>query len=139
MTPADMATLHAAAFTHERPWTAAEFADLLASPHVHAHTLPRGFALTRIIVDEVELLTLAVAPAHHRKGIAHSLMQGWMAQARTGGAIAAFLEVASDNAAALALYQNHGFKQISRRKGYYSRANAPNADALILKRALTTG
>ncbi|MDF1729040.1 MAG: ribosomal-protein-alanine acetyltransferase, partial [Sulfitobacter sp.] len=69
MKPADLARLHAAAFTRERPWAAAEFAALLENRHTALLTRPHGFALTRTVAGESELLTLAVDPAHQRQGI----------------------------------------------------------------------
>ena len=42
-----------------------------------------------------------------------------------------FLEVATDNAAALALYDRLGFVRAAQRKGYYR-----GGDALVLKTAL---
>lgn len=139
MTPDTMAQIHSEAFTHERAWSAAEFADLLAQKHTHLTARPFGFALIRVIADEAELLTLAVSPRHQRQGIAHALMAAWIAQATALGAQSGFLEVASDNTAARALYRAYDFAQIASRPAYYRRTDAPAADALILKRAFTTG
>ncbi len=138
MTPARLAELHAAAFTHERPWSAPEMASLLDSPHVTLLPHPHGFALTRLILDEAELLTLAVDPAHQRQGIGDSLMQSWLDRLETRAATA-FLEVAADNTPARTLYQRHGFAVISTRPGYYRRTPGPNADALIMQRYLPCG
>ena len=126
MTPQDMARIHAAAFVHDRAWTAQEIADLLASPFVTYLAEPQGFALTRLIAGEAELLTLAVDPAAQRQGIGRRLLHRWMdgleAQADT-----AFLEVAA------------GFRQTATRRGYYQRKDAPSVDALILSRQFTHG
>ena len=138
MTPQDMARIHAAAFVHDRAWTAQEIADLLASPFVTYLGAPQGFALTRLIAGEAELLTLAVDPAARRQGVGRRLLQRWMdgleAQADT-----AFLEVAADNTAAIALYTSAGFRQTATRRGYYQRKDAPSVDALILSRQFTHG
>ena len=51
-----MAALHARAFAGQgRAWSAAEFADLLASSLVFAVGDTRGFALGRVIADEAEV------------------------------------------------------------------------------------
>ncbi len=134
MTPEALAELHQSAFAPSRGWSAAEFSDLLTSPHVHLLTHPHGFALTRTIVDEAELLTLAVDPHHRRKGIADALMADWLAQTP---ASTAFLEVAADNYPARALYDKHGFAEVSRRKSYYARPTGPPADALLMRVAVT--
>jgi ribosomal-protein-alanine N-acetyltransferase len=138
MTPAQMAQIHHDAFAPERGWSAAEFADLLAQPHTTALSASGGFALTRTVADESELLTLAVAPAQRRRGIAAELLERWITAAQAQ-ADSAFLEVAADNAAALALYSKHGFVQNGRRKDYYARAGTKPVDALLMTRALTRG
>ncbi|MFD2740333.1 GNAT family N-acetyltransferase [Sulfitobacter aestuarii] len=138
MTPADMAELHAAAFLQERPWSAGEFAALGDSPFVRVFPHQHGFALTRILAGESELLTLAVHPAHQRRGIARMLLADWLA-ALPGRAETAFLEVAADNAAAIGLYASCGFETIATRRGYYRRVGTADVDALVLHRRLTSG
>ncbi|MGX0901483.1 ribosomal-protein-alanine N-acetyltransferase [Roseovarius sp. MBR-79] len=120
MTPEALADTHARAFAGQgRAWSAAEFAALLASPHVFVSGDARGFALGRVIADEAELLTLATDPGHRRQGHARACLCAFAAEARARGAETAFLEVAEDNAAALALYAGAGFAQTARREGYY--------------------
>lgn len=136
MTPAQMAALHAAAFDRARPWSEAEFAALTADPQVFALGDARTLALGRVVLDEAELLTLATDPGHRRQGLARALMRGWIAEAARRGAARAFLEVAADNAPALALYTACGFARAGRRRAYYPRPGAPAADALILTRTL---
>lgn len=138
MTPEKLADIHAAAFSVDRPWSAAEFADLLDNPFAQLITRPQGFALIRQIADEAELLTLAVDPAYQRQGIAHALMRDWLTPLETQQATA-FLEVAADNAPARALYARHGFAQIATRPGYYRRAGAPAVDAVIMQRRFPRG
>ena len=134
-----MAAVHAAAFTRERSWSAAEFEDLLASPFVFATGDARAFALVRVVADEAELLTIATDPAHRRRGLARALMEAWQAEAARRGATRAFLEVAADNAGAMALYRAAGFAETARRRVYYARRDGPAVDAVIMSRALTIG
>jgi [ribosomal protein S18]-alanine N-acetyltransferase len=136
MTPADLARLHFASFTLPRPWSAAEFTDLMASPLVFLVTGPSGFALGRVVADEAELLTLAVDPTARRKGAGRRLLAGFEAQARTRGAASAFLEVAAGNVAALALYRSAGWTQTGRRRAYFSDGAGRSEDALVLSRRL---
>ncbi|UWR32719.1 GNAT family N-acetyltransferase [Sulfitobacter sp. W027] len=138
MTAAELAALHAAAFTQDRPWQEAEFASLLDSPFVQLFTRPGGFALTRTIAGESELLTLAVAPAHQRQGLGRALLRDWLA-ALPVDCDSAFLEVAADNYPARALYVDEGFAQIAIRRAYYARKDAVAVDACILQRRLTHG
>jgi ribosomal-protein-alanine N-acetyltransferase len=138
MTADEMAAVHARAFDQERAWNAAEFSDLLDSPFVQAFTHDFGFALTRSVAGETELLTLAVDPGQRRKGIARRLLCRWL-DAPAQSADTAFLEVAADNTAAIALYLDLGFATIATRPAYYARKNGSVADALIMQRALTFG
>lgn len=132
MTPERLAALHATAFTTApRPWSAAEFAALLAEPSVFLVAEPEGFAVGRIAGPEAELLTLAVAPAARRRGLATELLARLCAGAAGAGAEEILLEVAEPNAAARALYARAGFVEVGRRRRYYGAA-----DALVLRRAL---
>lgn len=139
MTPEVLAALHAASFPAERGWTADEFAGLLADPHVFtmaARGDAPGFAVGRAVVGEAELLTLAVAPEARRQGLGRALLAAFEAEARDRGAQAAFLEVAADNAAAIALYSGAGYAERGRRPAYYPRSGRPAADALLMGRDL---
>lgn len=152
VSPEALAALHAAAFTDTpRPWSAAEFASLLAAPGLLLvadsdgfdtrgfdtrgfHT--GGFALARLAGPEAELLTLAVAPAARRRGLASRLLDRLFRRTAEAGAEEMFLEVAVSNAAARALYAKLGFVETGRRPRYYTRASGPPVDALVLRRAL---
>jgi ribosomal-protein-alanine N-acetyltransferase len=134
MTPQEMSALHVAAFAPDRGWSASEFADLSASPYVTCYAVPNGFALVRSIAGEAELLTLAVAPQHRRQGIGYKLLEKWL-QAEHAERV--FLEVASDNPAAMALYEKSGFAVIGLRKAYYARTGRPDADAVLMQRTMT--
>lgn len=138
MTPDQLAILHRAAFTTERPWTAAEFAELLESQFVRLHPHPAGFALSRTIAGESELLTVAVHPDHQRTGIGRAVLRQWLSELAPNTE-SAFLEVAADNTAAITLYAAEGFAEIARRAGYYARKNAAAADALVMRRDVTFG
>ncbi|MEP1614681.1 MAG: GNAT family N-acetyltransferase [Roseobacter sp.] len=134
MTPQQMAVVHGRAFAPARGWSADEIQGLCLSTHVAYFALPEGFALARTIANETELLTLAVDPAYHRKGIGGALLSAWMSRSN---AEVAFLEVAANNAAALALYTKHGFAVSGRRKGYYRGQDGPPVDAVLMRAALS--
>lgn len=136
MRAADMAALHAACFTTPRPWSEAEFADLLASPFCFALTEPGGLLLGRVVAGEAELLTIAVAAAQRRGGLGHRLTTGFLDTSRARGAESAFLEVAASNAPARALYAAAGFTPAGKRRGYYRHPDGTADDALILVRSL---
>jgi ribosomal-protein-alanine N-acetyltransferase len=130
-----LAALHAAAF--EAPWSAADISGLLAGPGAYALTLPDGFILARALAGEAEVITLAVRPAARRHGLASALLQAATVQALAAGAETLFLEVAEDNAPAIALYGRSGFSLVGRRRGYYARpGGAGPVDALIMRLSL---
>ncbi|MFS4436842.1 ribosomal protein S18-alanine N-acetyltransferase [Paracoccaceae bacterium GXU_MW_L88] len=134
MTPERMAKIHAACFTkHPRPWSAAEIARLLDQIGVEALHAPNGFAITRKIADEAELLTIAVAPEAQRQGIARRLLNQAHQTLAAQDVAQIFLEVAEDNAPAHALYTGCGYRETGRRRDYYGAGNS----ALILMRPLS--
>ena len=136
MTCDDLAALHGRVFTVPRSWSAGEFAALLAGDGVFLLTEPEGFLLGRAIAGEAEVLTLAVAPEARRQGIGARLVAEFLTQAVARRAESAFLEVAADNAAAIALYDRAGFRQAGRRRGYYTTEDGQRIDALVLSRPL---
>lgn len=138
MSPQDMATLHAAAFTQSRPWSTGEFTSLLASPLCFSVGDSTCFALIRVVADEAELLTIATHPDHVRQGFGQICMKNWQVQAGRRGATRAFLEVAADNAPARALYAKCGFEQCGTRRAYYQRATQNPVDAIVMQRMFTS-
>ncbi|WP_170402636.1 GNAT family N-acetyltransferase [Ruegeria arenilitoris] len=133
MTPQDLAYTHAAAFTQSRPWTDQEFADLLDNRFTYVVGNAESFALFQVIADEAELLTIATHPSHQRQGLALKTMQEWHAKAQNLGATRAFLDVASNNYPAIALYERYGYTPCGLRKGYYLRENAEKVDAVVME------
>lgn len=137
MTPDALATLHAACFTTPRPWKADEFVRLLGSPGVFLIVEAQCFALGRVLAGEAELLTLAVAPGARRQGTGRNLLRDFETEAHASGAETAFLEVAADNSAALALYISAGWIMAGRRPGYYRTPEGARIDATVLRKSLT--
>lgn len=131
-----MARLHAVCFSTPRPWSQGEFAELLRSPLCFALTEESGFVLGRVVAGEAELLTIAVAPEQRRAGLGRRLTAAFLAEAQSRSAESAFLEVASSNAAARALYSAAGFTAAGLRRGYYQAADGSREDALVLVRSL---
>lgn len=136
MSPAALAALHSRCFTAPRPFTEAEFAVLLDGPGSVLCAETDGFALGRAVADEAELLTLAVDPAARRRGIGARLLARFEREAAAQGAATGFLEVAADNAAALALYKAGGWTAAGRRPGYYDAPGGGRVDAVIMQKAL---
>lgn len=93
-----------------------------------------GFALSRFLIDEAELLLLAVLPDHRRRGTAAALIDRTAGIAQARGARRLLLEVRADNPA-LELYARTGFEQIGRRRDYYHGPGG-SRDAITLARSL---
>jgi ribosomal-protein-alanine N-acetyltransferase len=129
-TPAEFARLaeiHASAF--DEVWGEKAFADLLAQPGMFCLANDHGLILCRHVVDEGEVVTLAVAPAARRQGVATVLIEAAKAFLTGLGAQTLFLEVSALNPGAIKLYAGLGFEQVGLRKGYY----ADGADALVMR------
>ncbi|MEL6793305.1 MAG: ribosomal protein S18-alanine N-acetyltransferase, partial [Pseudomonadota bacterium] len=94
-----------------------------------------GFALISLAADEAELLTIAVGSERRGRGIGAALLRETENAARESGAARLFLEVAADNAAALALYRKAGFDETGRRPAYYRR-EAGRIDAVMMSKTL---
>jgi ribosomal-protein-alanine N-acetyltransferase len=136
-----LAALHAECF--ERPWTAEEFARLMALPEARAYLAlegeePAGFVLANAAAGEAEILTIATRPQNRRKGHAHKLVEELTAElCREQGVQSLFIEVAACNHAAVALYEKTGFKPVGWRKSYYRSANGGADDAYVMRKELT--
>lgn len=136
---AAIAALHAASF--RRGWSEDEVERLLADRTVLAHRAIHngtvvGFILSRLAADEAEILSIAVAPAHRDKGLAHALLDRHMRRLAGLGVRSLFLEVDENNTAACRLYRRAGFRTVGRRPGYYQQGRDAAANALILRRDL---
>lgn len=120
-----MAAIHAESFAVgwgrdeiERMVFEGHVADVLVSRALYGEIVT-GFAISRVVLDEAELLTVALDPEVRGRGLAAPLLKRHAERARRAGATALFLEVAADNAPALALYRSLGMAEIGRRRGYY--------------------
>lgn len=132
--------LHREAFEPlgESGWTRQDIAGLLASPGVAGFLLTEdnvdiAMAICRTAADEAELLTVAVDPAHRRRGAARLLLDAVVDRVRADGARTLFLEVGADNPGARTLYDSAGFKVVGHRAAYYVRRSGGAADAYLMR------
>ncbi|GJL96357.1 MAG: alanine acetyltransferase [Hyphobacterium sp.] len=129
-----LAQLHADCFP--RGWSALELAELLAEPGMislsEGRPKARGFILCRVVLDEAEILTLAVARECRGLGIGHALLDQAVSRAELAGAKSVFLEVSTRNEAAITLYTKCGFVRGGLRRDYY----ADGSDALVMEKTL---
>jgi [ribosomal protein S18]-alanine N-acetyltransferase len=124
-----------------RNWSPQECEALLTDRAVHADGGFRGrhlacAVLSRVALDEAEILTIVTAPNARRAGAAAQVLAVHMAHLAARGAKMLFLEVDAQNLPALALYRRFGFQQVGERPGYYPRADGTRATALVLRRQL---
>jgi ribosomal-protein-alanine N-acetyltransferase len=134
-----IAPLHATSF--RRGWSEQEVEGLLLQRTVIAHramhgTRLSGFILSRLVEDEAEILSVAVARAAQGRGLARNLLNLHLRRLAGLGARTVFLEVDEYNRPAIRLYDRAGFHEISRRPNYYPGASGKPAAALVLRREL---
>jgi len=138
---ADLAKLHGSAFA--RGWDESDFAGYIANTDclclVARRTGPfgsqglLGLVIFRKTIDEVELLSIAVTKSRRGQGIGRRLLEDGLRQLYGGGANSVFLEVAETDPVATSLYRSVGFREISRREGYYREADGSTLAALVMK------
>jgi ribosomal-protein-alanine N-acetyltransferase len=129
-----LAALHGASF--HRGWSDGEFESLLLDRNIIAHRAIAGrnvvgFIMSRLVLGEAEILSIAVATSRRGKGLARRLLDLNLSRLAGLGARTVFLEVDEGNVPARRLYQRAGFREVGRRQGYYPAAQG--AAALILR------
>ena len=90
-----------------------------------------GYVGSQTVLDESDMMNLAVDPAFRRRGIARALVLALIEELRKMGSRQLTLEVRVSNESAQALYAQLGFERVGRRKNYYLN---PREDALILRK-----
>jgi [ribosomal protein S18]-alanine N-acetyltransferase len=132
-------------------WNRRQVADALAMPATHALVVdaggalipegsgpvaaPCGFVLTRHVLDEEELLLIAVVPGVRRRGVGAALIEHLFTAARARGIDRIFLEMRRGNPA-IHLYRKFGFEPIGERRNYYRMANGERIDAITFARTV---
>ena len=85
-----------------------------------------------LVVDELQILQVVVAPGHRGVGLGRQLVRHAVRRARAAGAVTATLEVRDSNEAAIGLYRSCGFEVDGRRPGYYPDGE----DAVLMRLAI---
>ena len=124
-------------FDGDDPWPARAFLAELEAKHIR-YVAARveeklvGYAgisrLGRKKPYEYEIHTIGVDPAYQGQGIGRRMMTDLLDYASDG---TVFLEVRTDNEAAIALYESLGFVNVGLRRRYY---RASGADAFTMRR-----
>lgn len=110
-------------------WSASAIEEELRSPKAICLKAVKderivGFAFLRAMLDEAEVLRIAVLPDERKKGIGQALLARLTKEAYETGVQSIFLEVREKNTSARALYEKNGFTAYNRRKNYYGDENA---------------
>ena len=88
-----------------------------------------GYAGVFVLAPDADVQTIAVAPTAQGSGLGSRLLEHLLDIAADAGCHQLMLEVRSDNAPAIALYDRFEFERISSRTDYYG----PSVDALIMR------
>ncbi|MDY4598568.1 MAG: ribosomal protein S18-alanine N-acetyltransferase [Candidatus Faecousia sp.] len=88
-----------------------------------------GYVGSQTVLDETDMMNIAVRPDCRRKGIAAALIAELVSRLKARGSRILRLEVRESNLPAIALYKAMGFTQLGLRKNYYRN---PKENALIL-------
>ncbi|MEI2266086.1 ribosomal protein S18-alanine N-acetyltransferase [Erwinia sp. CGal63] len=121
--------------SHAFPWSEKTFASNQGERYLNYRldvgTEMAAFAITQIVLDEATLFNLAVDPAFQRRGLGRTLLQHLISELEKRGVLTLWLEVRASNQAAIALYQQLDFNEVSVRRNYYPTAEGKE-DAIIM-------
>ena len=90
-----------------------------------------GYAGVQVVLDEGYITNVAVRPDCRRRGVAGQLLDVFESFAAGNHLAFLTLEVRASNYAAIALYGQHGYRGVGRRRNYYEH---PVEDAVIMTR-----
>ena len=119
------------------PWTQKQFEESIASYQstvIEMQGAVVGFCILQPVLDEANLLLMAIHPSQQGKGLGYQLLDQSIAMLKNDP-IQIFLEVRESNHAAIALYQKADFHQIDLRKNYYPLEKGGREHAVIMVRA----
>ncbi|QIB50873.1 ribosomal protein S18-alanine N-acetyltransferase [Pseudomonas sp. OIL-1] len=125
--------IECSAFSH--PWTRGIFLDCIRSGYEcwvsFEGNTQVGHGVLSAAAQESHLLNLTVRPDCQGRGYGLRMLEQLMERAKYRDAEVAFLEVRESNISAIRLYENFGFNEIGRRRGYYPAAQGQE-DALVM-------
>ena len=121
--------------SHAFPWSEQTFASNQGERFLNLRLDAAGkmaaFAITQVVLDEASLFNIAVDPAWQRRGFGRQLLQHLIDELIKRDVLTLWLEVRASNLPAIALYEQMGFNQVSRRSNYYPTASG-REDALMM-------
>ena len=90
-----------------------------------------GYVGSQTVLDETDMMNIAVHPDYRNQGVAKNLIQTLMDTLSGQGSHSLMLEVRQSNEPAKNLYASLGFETVGIRKNYYRN---PKENALILRK-----
>ncbi|MCU4391939.1 ribosomal protein S18-alanine N-acetyltransferase [Acinetobacter courvalinii] len=121
------------------PWNKQQFQESLASYQCTVYEQANqvvGFCILQPVLDEANLLLMAIHPSQQGKGLGYKLLDQSIQQLKNNP-IQIFLEVRESNTAAIRLYEKTGFHQIDVRKNYYPNPDGSREHAVIMVKTCT--
>ena len=132
-----MSAMEKEIYAGEEPWSLAQFKEEIGAKdryYLVAESAGTVIAYAGIMAagDVTDILTMTVAPEFRRKGIAREFLKRLIDWSRNKKVQAVMLEVRFDNAEAIPLYNDQGFRKISERPDYYG----PGKTAIVMRKEL---
>ena len=105
------------------PWSENSIASELCNPLslwlvAEAAGTVVGYVGSQTVMDETDMMNIAVHPECRRQGVAAALVNALIASLKDAGSHSLTLEVRASNAPARALYDMLGFQQVGLRRNY---------------------
>ncbi|MFC7421070.1 ribosomal protein S18-alanine N-acetyltransferase [Iodobacter arcticus] len=123
------------AATNSHPWDISHWQHSLKADvclGIDGEAGLNAFAVAMKMVDEAELLLIAVAPVLQSKGLGQRIFSALSEKLANNGAQSLFLEVRESNHQARRFYESAGFAETGIRPAYYPAASGSGReDALI--------
>lgn len=121
------------------PWTFKQFEESLQSYQctvIEQDQRIVGFCILQPVLDEANLLLMAIDPKFQGQGLGYRLLNASIEQLNNQP-VQIFLEVRESNHAAIGLYEKAGFHQIDLRKNYYPNPDGSREHAIIMVKSCT--
>lgn len=116
------------------PWRVGQFQEAVTayqSTVVERDGQVLGFCILQPVLDEANLLLMAIDPSQQGQGLGFELLEASIAMLNNDP-VQIFLEVRESNIAAIKLYEKTGFHQIDLRRNYYPKAEGGKEHAIIM-------
>jgi ribosomal-protein-alanine N-acetyltransferase len=123
--------------SYSTPWNSEHFRNEIAAryswPFVAVEeSCVIGYVCVMSLFEEAQILNVAVSPDRRGRGIARMLLKQAFSLALEQGAELVSLEVRASNSAAIALYEQLGFKRVGIRARYYDSVE----DAILMDKII---